>query len=299
MAQDRTAYNSYLAKLKEQLIIDIEQISATSMLDLNINEDKLIFAVVNSQKLFLEPLIGSALTRKLQSNDLTFEYELLLERFLNDALINWGVSECIQGLAYQVAQGGVFRHNASDSELPTAKEIATIRQSYLYKGDEFARRLVAFLNKNKSYYPEYSENTADGLNSSKKQLFTGGLQIESIYVDTCDDGVGNADPNLFIADMYWGNNNIVDPGFDQTTLTNMTSEIVSSVMAQPTNDYFWIVSDIELFVAQVGTDIPMVGFDDVNVNTAIFVKGEDSGKFWIRIKIKETYENAVMFSVHI
>ena len=298
MAQDRSAYNAYIAKLKEQLIIPIEQITAASMLDLNISEDKLIYAVVNSQKIYLEPLIGSALTRKLQGNDLTFEYELLLERFLNDALINWGVSECIQGLAYQVAQGGIFRHESTDSTLPEPSEIATIRQNYLYKGDTFARRLVDFLNKNTSYYPEYSENSADGLNADKRQKFTGGLLVENEYICDSDGGVGSSEASVFVANVNWGNNNELNPGFDPTTLTNGSSTVPSSVMAMPTDDYFWLVSDVELDLGQVGTLIPTVPFDDPDVNGAIFVKGEDSGLWWIRVKIKETYEQAVQFSVH-
>jgi len=299
MAQDRTQYNAYIAKLKEQLIIPIEQITATSMLDLNISEDKLIYAVVNSQKIYLEPLIGSALTRKLQGNDLTFEYELLLERFLNDALINWGVSECIQGLAYQIAQGGIFRHESTDSELPEPSEIATIRQSYLYKGDTFARRLIDFLNKNMSYYPEYSENTGDGLNADKRAKFTGGLLVESDYECGNDAGVGNSDPQVFLAQTNWGNSDEVNMGFDPSTLSGSSNEVPSMVLAQPINDYFWVVSEVKLYPAQMGIRIPTVAFNDINVETEIFVSGEDSGLFWLRIKIKETYESAVTFELQL
>jgi hypothetical protein len=297
MAQDRTQYNAYVAQLKEQLIIPIEQISATSMLDLNISEDKLIFAVVNSQKIYLEPLIGSALTRKLQGNDLTFEYELLLERFLNDALINWGVSECIQGLAYQVAQGGIFRHESTDSELPTPAEISTIRQSYLYKGDTFGRRLIDFLNKNSSYYPEYSENSGDGLNADKINKFTGALLVETGY--ECGGGVGNADADVFLAQTNWGNSDEVDMGFDPNTLSGASNEVPSYVLAQPINDYFWVVSEVKLYPAQMGIRIPTVEFTDINVETEIFVSGEQDDLFWLRIKIKETYEQAVTFELQL
>lgn len=293
---DRTKYNEYVAKLKEKLIIDIEQIQAASMLDLNINEDKLIYACVNAQSIFLEPLIGSAMVRKLQTKDLTFEYELLLERFLNDAIINWGVSESIQGLAYQIAQGGIFKHTASDSELPTPKEIATIRQTYLYRADLFGKRLVDFLNKNKSYYPEYDQNTADGLNSSKYQQFTGGLQIERQY-SSCGGGVGNTDAELFVANTYWGNSNESDIEFDYTTLSDMDNTVPNSVMAQPIADYFWVVSDVELNLSQVGMIIPTTPFEDVDPLTTIFVKGEYNGMYYLRIKITDTYEQAVQFAL--
>jgi len=297
---DKTKYNAFVEQLKSQLIVDIEQLQATSAFDLNIDENKLIYACVNAQKLYLEPLIGSALVRKLQNDDLTFEYDLLKEKFLNDAIINWGCAESIQGLALSISNGGIFKHTSTDSEVASAGEVTTLRQTYLYKGDEFGRRLIAFLNKNSSYYPEYSENSADGLNARKKQLFTGGLQIENTsYVEECSGGVGNADASLFVANVYWGNNAETAMGFDQTTLSESSSTVPNSVMAMPVNNYFWLVSDVELYLGQVGTLIPMSSFDDVDQLTQIFVKGEQDGLFWIRIKIADVYENAVQFSVSI
>lgn len=297
MAQDKTIYNTQLNRLKSQLIIPIEVLTASSSFDFNINEDKLIYACVNAQKIYLEPLIGSALVRKLQESNLTFEYHLLIERFLVDAIINWGLAESIQGLAYSISQGGIYKHESTDSEIASAKEVGVIRQSYLYKGDTFGRRLTEFLNKNTSYYPEYSENTADGLNADKTAKFTGGLQVEMSYNGCNSGGVGNADAEIFVANVNWGNNFEINMGFDPTTLSNNSSTVPNYVLASPHENYFWIVSDVELNVGQAGVIIPTVSFSDTNADTEIFVKGEQGGLFWLRIKIIEVYEQEVQFSI--
>lgn len=299
-AQDRTKYNEYIEKLKSQLIIPIEQITAASALDLNIDENKLIYACVNAQKIFLEPLIGSSMMRKLQSDNITFEYQILLEKFMNDAIINWGVSECIQGIVYSMSNGGVYKHTSTDSESPSAGEISALRQSYLNKADLFASRMVSFLNKNYTYYPEYNINSPDGLNSIKKQLYTGGLQIEEMgYSDYCGGGVGNSDPDLFISDTWWGNSDESLITFDYTQLISQSNVVPSYVTAQPTNNYFWIVSTTDFDLYQVGVPIPTVPFDDPGVNDAIFVKGTFEDRTYLRIKIVEVYENPVTFQINI
>jgi len=298
-SQDRTVYNEYIEKLKLQLIIPIEQITATSALDLNIDEDKLIFACVNSQKIYLEPLIGSAMIRKLQSTNITFEYQILLEKFMNDAIINWGVSECIQGIVYSLSNGGVYKHTSTDSETPSSGEISALRQSYLNKADLFARRMVTFLNKNYTYYPEYNLNSPDGLNSTKKTIYTGGLLIEEMGYEDCGGGVGNSDPELFIAETYWGNSDESLITFDYTLLSSESNVLPLYVTAQPTNNYFWIVSTTDFDLSQVGIPIPTVPFDDPGVDDAIFVKGVEGGRTYIRIKIIEVYENSVTFQINL
>lgn len=295
---DRSKFDAYIAQYESQLIIEPEYLAASSFVDLNIDSTKLIPYIIEAQQLKLEPLIGSALTRKMMGSDLTFEYDLLKERFLNYALLHWALAEYLVHAPFQVSQGGVYKHESTDSETASSHDVATLVQHENYKADVFGRRLIDFLNKNTTYYPEYSENSADGLNADKRARFTGGLQIETEYV--CEEGgVGNADPAIFSASTYWGNLTGSTKPFDPTILDNESNTVPTSILVQPVGNYFWLVSDIELFLAQVGTDIPMVDFDDPDANGAIFVKGFENDLWWIRVRIADTYESAVQFDVHI
>jgi hypothetical protein len=294
---DKTKYNEYIELLKAELIIPIEQIMATSALDLNIDETKLIFACVNAQKLYLEPQIGSALMRKLQEPNLTFEYQLLLDKFANDAIINWGCAESIRSVAYAIKNGGIYKHLPTDSEPVSAAELNTIRQQYLYKADTFAKRLSEFLCKNAAYYPEYSQTPGDGITADKRSKFTGGLLIESRHCGSSH--VGPSSPEIFVSQTWWGNSNEVDMGFDPETLDNKSNTMPPTIFAQPEGNYFWIVSENNFAIGQVGILIPLETFNNTTPDSAVYVKGSFDNLFWIRIKMIDVYETPVQFETYI
>jgi hypothetical protein len=295
---DRTKFNDYISQYEGQLIIEPEYLAASSFIDLNIDQTRLIPYIIEAKRLKLEPLIGSALTRKLMITDLTFEYDLLKDRFLNYTLLHWALAEYLLVAPFSVSQGGVYKHQATDSENASSHDVATLVQHENYKADMFARRLIEFLNINESYYPEYSESVGDGLDATKTAKFTGGLLVETSVA--CEaGGVGALQPSIFSASTYYGNTTGSTKPFDYTTLSTSASTVPNNILVQPTSNYFWLVSSVELFLAQVGTDIPMVAWDDPDVNGAIFVKGLENDLWWIRVKIAETYEQAVQFDVHI
>lgn len=295
---DRTKFNDYISQYEGELIIEPEYLAASSFIDLNIDSTKLIPYIIEAQQLKLEPLIGSSLTRKLQLTDLTFEYDLLKDRFLNYALLHWALAEFLVHAPFSVSQGGVYKHQSTDSELAEPHDIATLVQHENYKADVFGRRLIDFLDINESYYPEYSESVGDGLDASKTAKFTGGLLVDT-QVGCAVGGVGALQPSIFVATVFYGNTSGNTKPFDYTTLSTSASTVPNNILVQPESNYFWLVSSVELYLAQVGTDIPMVAWDDPDVNGAIFVKGLENDLWWIRVKIIETYEQAVQFDVHI
>lgn len=179
MAADKTLYNQHVAALKLELIVPIEYLMAASAFDLNIDENKLIFACVNAQKLYLEPMIGSALMRRLQEKPVVAPYDALLTRFLNDAILSWGAAESVRSIAYSLKNGGIYKHLPTDAEPVTASELNTIKQDFLNKADTFACRAVDYLNANSGQYPEYSQWVEDGIKANKTAQYTGGLLIES------------------------------------------------------------------------------------------------------------------------
>lgn len=293
--QDKTKYNSFVAELATQLIVPVEMLSASSALDLNVDANKVIFAAVNSQKLYIEPTIGSALLRKLQEDTLPFAYQLLLDRFLNDAIINYAMSEAVRSLAYSVMNGGVYSHLPTDAEPVSTSVLSTIRQDYLSKGDLFLNRCVEFLCKNKSFYPEYSESLGDGVTASKRAKYTGGLLIET---GSCGDShVGGPDASIFVATTSWGNSNEVSPTFDPAVLSGQANELPPDVFAQPVDNYFWIVSEVDFKIQQMGIDIPLDDFNNVTPEEGEYVKTNVDDLFWIRIKIAQVYEEQVQFQV--
>lgn len=291
---DKSKYNAIMDRYREELIISPEDLAASSLLDLNITADKLVPYIIEAQDLKLEPMLGSALLRKLQEDDRSFEYEQLAVNQVYKPLIHWALASYFEVAAYQVAQGGIYRHQPTDADPLTRAEIAGLIKSENYKALQYSGRMVSFLELYSDNYPEYTESVSDGIAATKMQRYAGGWNLESVS-PTCNKAT--KDETYFDVVMYWGNNAEVNMGFDETTLSDSASIIPSDITIQPINSYAWIVSDVEIDLYQVGVEIPLGSFNDANQLTQTFVRGEQDSKFWIRINVSDTYESEVRFSL--
>ena len=314
----KVEFNNRLAELEAQMLIDVGYLKASSLLDYNITEVKLIPYVIEAQELKLEPLIGTSLYRVLQGDNLDYKYRYLLDNHVGKALIHWALSAYLEVAPYQVAEGGVFKHLSTDSESVTNTEVNTMIQRERNKAESYAKRMIDFLELYKGDYPEYTACVSDGLKASRTLKHIGGLNLYnttypsdmggSYRIGDCECGgtIVNSvcgtcgyDSTLFDIATYWGNSNETDITFDYTLLSEQSNTLPNEVIAQPVNDYFWIVSEKDFFIYQMDVKLPFVDFSDPNANTEIFVKDEYNGRFYYRVKIAETYENAVTFDIRL
>ena len=88
MKQNKLKYEARRNKLLSQCLISVEVISASSIVDFNIEVDKILPYILESQELRLEPLLGTALYRKLMGGNLSFEYQLLLDNYVVKYLLH-------------------------------------------------------------------------------------------------------------------------------------------------------------------------------------------------------------------
>jgi len=320
--KDKNKFKARVNKMLDESLISIEYLKASSLVDWNVTPEKILPYIIEAQELKLEPLIGTKLYRKLQENSLTFEYELLLDKYVMKYLLHQALSSYLKVAAYNVQQGGIYRHNPTDADPVEHFEISLLVKNEQYKSDEYSKRMVNFLKKYPTYYPEYLECVGDGIAARRgKRVIVGGWGLQRTLTKQDKEEVSNdlwasdkgccgetasggctgsdcpPDASIFTTNFYWGNSEEVAMGFDPTTLDNDSNVQPISVTAQPLNDYFWIVSENDFDVAQVGIVIPSVDFSDPNANTEIFVKGTDANYTWMRIKIREVYESAVVFEI--
>ena len=294
---NRAEFTSYIEGYRADLIISPEFLAASSIMDLNVKAEKLIPYIIEAQKLRLEPTIGTPLYRKLLQNNLPFAYQKLIEDYVYDVLLHWALAAYYQVGAYQIANGGMFKHLPTDAEPLSRSEINALVKGEEYKAKSFSDRMLSFLCTYEAQYPEWKENATEGLKRSHLQRFAGGLQIE---MDANWDRFADKptrDDSIFTAAFFWGNSDEVAMGFDHTALTNQSNTIETSVTAQPVNDYFWIVSDVEVKIQQMGINIPLGSFDDADQLTQIYVAGEQGGLYYIRIAIADVYESSVTFDI--
>lgn len=316
MNKDRVAFNSRISYLERQSLITIDFLKASSLLDFNIDPVKILPYLIEAQELKLEPLIGTALYRKLQQTPRSFEYQTLIDGYVSKTLIHWALEIYLKVAGINVMQGGIYRHLPTDAEPVSRSDIDLMIKTEQYKADEFSKRMIGFLNGYSTYYPEWTECIAGGIAARQRRAILGGWQLK--YTTTWSSGqgprdfmLGCCDPEpcgggaktcpddgtLFDIQFWWGINNIAGMGFDPHSLQEHALTLPEMIEAQPIGSYFWMVSTIPFKIQQLNIDIPLSVFSDTTPESEVYVYGQLSKLYWCRIKIVDTYEQKVEFQL--
>ena len=311
----KVKFNSKISDLESKLILSVDDLKASTLLDYNIDPVKIIPYILEAQELKLEPAIGTALYRELQANDRTFEYDYLVNNYISKTLIHWALESFLEVAPYSVANGGVYKHLPTDAETVSSSEVGLMLQRERYKSKQYADRMLSFLNTYKYHFPEYTDCQSEGIKAARTFNLSGGLVLEQTDPapkstsglqtcgcgDTCTNYICTScgyDPDLFTVDFWEGESNDDQTTIDLDTLTKY-NRIPNEVEAQPTANYYWVVSDWNIEILQGNIAIPLDDISNAIPEEAVYVKTFANNKYYIRIKIQDTYESIVRFNVKI
>jgi len=166
--------------MAKALLITTTDIKKYSILNGNVDNDKFIQYVGIAQDIHLQNYLGTDLLEKLQSllpTDIDLlinaDYKTLLNTFVKPMLIHWALVELLPFMAYTVANGGVFKHSAENSNAVDKNEIDFLVEKERNIAENYTRRFKDYICFNSTLYPEYSSNTNDDVRPDKNSNFTG------------------------------------------------------------------------------------------------------------------------------
>jgi len=169
------------------LFIKTEDIKKNSILGGSVDTDKFIPYIKIAQQIHITNYLGTDLYVRLQegivANDLTTAETTLLNDYIQDALIHFAMAEYLPFAAYQVSNGGVFKHTPENSSGVDKSEVDYLVQKERDFAQYYVKRLVDFLCENSSDYPEYSTNTGADINPSKTINYSGGWFLDDANMD--------------------------------------------------------------------------------------------------------------------
>jgi hypothetical protein len=171
------------------LLVDTDYVKQNSFLIESIEEKYIEISIMNSQRLYIEPILGSKLYKKLQTliNDDSINatgntaYKSLLDEYVVPALTYMTMYECILPLTYKVTPKGLIRNNNENSELPSAEEIRYLSGQFSQRGEKFLELLRKYLMDD-TYNQNLPEYTSSDLQSSEVAPDTKSQYKTSIYV---------------------------------------------------------------------------------------------------------------------
>ena len=150
------------------LFINRNDLVKNTIIDGNVQADKLMHFVKISQEIHIQHYLGTDLYDKIGSliNANTIAgtvYETLLVDYVQPMLIHYAMVDFLPFHSYQIKSGGIFKHISENAETVEKNEVDYLVQKERDMAEYYTRRFIQFMDFNQSSYPEYTSNTNDDI----------------------------------------------------------------------------------------------------------------------------------------
>lgn len=143
------------------LLITPQQVIDKTPFNGNIDYDKLVPCIEDAQVTDLEPLLGQILFDKIldeyEAETLTGLYLDLYNKFLVDYLIRASAKNYFLIGAYQIANGGIYKHTSENAEAISKEEVDFMMVQQRSKMEVYGLRMKRWLIYNR--IPEYLQHS--------------------------------------------------------------------------------------------------------------------------------------------
>ena len=147
--------------------ITSDYIKTTCGINDSIDGKKVTATIIDVQRRYIEPILGTDLYNKIQSDivasSLTGNYQTLTNEWIAPCLAWYVYMELIPEIAVRIDRGGVFRDQASNSVAASTGELNYLQQKQRDKAEFYGQRLTDYLCHNNDLFPEYTTNSDEDL----------------------------------------------------------------------------------------------------------------------------------------
>jgi len=166
---------------QKALFISILDLKKKSILSGNVDPDKIIQFVEVAQDTHIQNYLGGKLYDKMQTLILdntisdagNTDYKTLLDEYIKPMLIWFTQSDYMPFAAYQVSNGGVFKHRSENSDSITTEELNILVRRAQETAEFYTRRFMDYMDHNSHLYPEYLESSNEDMHPDKDVNFGG------------------------------------------------------------------------------------------------------------------------------
>jgi len=162
-----------------QLFINRTDLIRNSIMDGNISTDKFIQFVKIAQEIDVQQIMGTDLYNGLSAampnidDASNARWKTILDDYIVPMLIWYAQSNYYPFAAYQVKQGGVFKHTSENSISVDKNEVDFLVEKARTNAEWYSRRFIDFMSFNQATYPEYTSNSNDDIYPSYDSTFNG------------------------------------------------------------------------------------------------------------------------------
>ena len=166
---------------QKALFVTIQDIKQKSIISGNVDPDKIIQFVEVAQDTHIQNYLGGKLYSKLQeliiANTLgdagNSDYKTLVDDYVKPMLIWFTQATYMPFAAYQVANGGVYKHSSENSIAVDQEELNALTRRAQETAEFYTRRFMDYMDFNSSKYAEYLESSNEDVHADKDVNFGG------------------------------------------------------------------------------------------------------------------------------
>ena len=142
-----------------------------------VDTDKFIQYVAIAQDIHIQAMTGTRLLEKIQADiiadTLAEPYTTLLTEYIKPCLVHFAMVEYMPHAAYTIANKGVYKHGAENSETVSKEEVDFLMEKQRQTAMHYKERFVDYVINNSSSFPEYYQNQSPDMFPDQNTNMTG------------------------------------------------------------------------------------------------------------------------------
>ena len=164
------------------LFISRTDLVKNSIIDGNVDTDKFIQYIKVAQQIDIQNLLGTDLYNKIGADiasgaaggaGLSGNYLSLVNTYVQPTLIWFAQMNYIPFAAYQIKNGGVFKHSSETAQNVDKNEVDYLVSKAREYANYYSTRLVDYLSFHNDLFPEYNSNTDEDISPDTDTTFKG------------------------------------------------------------------------------------------------------------------------------
>ncbi len=159
------------------LFITRTDLVKNTILDGNVDTDKFIQFIRRAQEIHVRNYMGTDLYNKISADiiagTLTGVYKDLVDDYINPMLIHFAMAAYLPFSAFQIKNGGIYKHTSENSEAATKEEVDYLAKIERDWAEYYTRRFIDYMSFNQSLFPEYTSNSNDDIYPDTDATFNG------------------------------------------------------------------------------------------------------------------------------
>jgi hypothetical protein len=167
--------------MSKALFITTTDLKKRSIISGNLDPDKIVQFIEVAQDTHIQNYLGGKLYKKMQTlitgdtiNQAgNADYKTLLDDYIKPMLIWFAQSDYIPFAAFQISNGGVYKHRSENSDTASMEEVNMLARRALETAEFYTRRFMDHMDHFSHLYPEYLESSNEDMMPDKDTNFGG------------------------------------------------------------------------------------------------------------------------------